>query len=94
MIDTACPECARVASHYQDCPAMERMRATGATVILDDHEYMPKAAWEANALPDLKPEQVFDPGTCEYDGCANPRWSTDKRVKYCEDHKDPKNRKE
>lgn len=32
--------------------------------------------------------------TCEHDGCDNPKYSDHPRVKYCEDHKDPKNRKE
>ena len=32
-------------------------------------------------------------GQCTYDGCTEPRRSADKRVKFCEEHSDPKNRK-
>lgn len=31
---------------------------------------------------------------CAVEGCTSTRWSDDKRVKYCEDHKDAKSRKE
>lgn len=31
---------------------------------------------------------------CELADCDNPKYSDHPRVKYCEDHKDPKNRKE
>lgn len=31
---------------------------------------------------------------CEVEDCDNPKYSDHPRVKYCEDHKDPKNRKE
>lgn len=30
---------------------------------------------------------------CTFDGCSDPRRSADKRVKFCEFHSDPKNRK-
>lgn len=33
-------------------------------------------------------------GQCELDECDNPKYSDHPRVKYCEAHKDPKNRKE
>lgn len=31
---------------------------------------------------------------CAVDGCDNPKYSDSPRAKYCEEHKDPKNRKE
>lgn len=31
---------------------------------------------------------------CEFEGCDNPKYSDHARVKYCEEHRDPKNRKE
>lgn len=31
---------------------------------------------------------------CEFGDCDNPKYSDSPRAKYCEDHKDPKNRKE
>lgn len=33
-------------------------------------------------------------GQCEYDGCTNMKFSASPRAKYCEEHRDPKNRKE
>jgi hypothetical protein len=30
---------------------------------------------------------------CTFEGCSEPRRSADKRVKFCETHSDPKNRK-
>lgn len=40
---------------------------------------------------DEEPEEA---STCEYDGCTNPKFSDSPRAKYCEEHRDPKNRKE
>jgi hypothetical protein len=31
---------------------------------------------------------------CEFKGCHNPKYSVHPRVKFCEEHRDPKNRKE
>lgn len=31
---------------------------------------------------------------CEYPDCTKPKYSDHPRVKYCEEHRDPKNRKE
>lgn len=36
---------------------------------------------------------TLDPAQCTFDGCSAPRRSADKRVKFCETHSDPKNRK-
>ncbi len=33
-------------------------------------------------------------GQCEFSGCDNPKYSASPRAKWCEGHKDPKNRKE
>lgn len=33
-------------------------------------------------------------GQCEFGDCDNPKHSDHSRVKFCEDHRDPKNRKE
>ncbi len=30
---------------------------------------------------------------CSFEGCSQPRRSEDKRVKFCDEHSDPKNRK-
>lgn len=37
-------------------------------------------------------EEILD-GMCTFPGCDQPRRSADKRVKFCELHSDPKNRK-
>lgn len=31
---------------------------------------------------------------CEFATCNNPKWSSDPRAKWCEEHRDPKSRKE
>lgn len=41
-----------------------------------------------------KDEQKSDVGECEFKDCHNPKYSDSPRTKYCEEHKDPKNRKE
>lgn len=38
-------------------------------------------------------EPDFTGSLCTFDGCSEPRKSDDKRVKYCIEHSDPKNRK-
>lgn len=40
--------------------------------------------------PSERPEEG---ATCAFGGCSEPRKSDDKRVKFCEFHSDPKNRK-
>lgn len=43
---------------------------------------------------DVEDEEVLEVSTCEYEGCDNPKYSDSPRAKWCEDHKDPKSRKE
>lgn len=38
-------------------------------------------------------EPDFTGSLCTFDGCSELRRSEDKRVKFCETHSDPKNRK-
>lgn len=35
-----------------------------------------------------------DAATCEFGDCQNAKYSNHSRVKFCEEHRDPKNRKE
>lgn len=49
---------------------------------------------EALAAPSEVPTGDLIETGCAVEGCTNQRWSNDKRVKYCEDHKDAKSRKE
>lgn len=45
-------------------------------------------------VPEEKDEDEPDVAECEVEGCHNPKYSDSPRTKYCEEHKDPKNRKE
>jgi hypothetical protein len=54
----------------------------------------------ADKLPDgdewaeeLQEQGVEPASPCGFGDCQEPRRSGDKRVKYCEEHSDPKNRK-
>jgi len=40
------------------------------------------------------PEGEVEVSICDFDGCDNPKYSDSPRAKYCEGHKDPKNRKD
>lgn len=44
--------------------------------------------------PEPEPEAPPTGDNCAVATCGKQRWSDDKRVKYCEDHKNAKNRKE
>lgn len=59
-----------------------------------------QAAWRTAVAEKLGGEGYGDPAPtappvaqCTYDDCTKPRRSADKRVKFCEEHSDPKNRK-
>lgn len=59
-----------------------------------------KATWRTAVAEELGGEGYGDPApkaaeiaTCAYGNCPGPRRSADKRVKFCEFHSDPKNRK-
>lgn len=41
-----------------------------------------------------EPDGGTDVSVCEFGDCDNPKYSDSPRAKYCEEHKDPKNRKE
>lgn len=45
------------------------------------------------ATPDNRAQFITVEGFCILPGCAQPQRSADKRVKYCDAHSDPKNRK-
>lgn len=59
----------------------------------DGHWIGCPARWTGDyeSLPDAEEYAATQP--CAFDGCSEPRKSDDKRVKYCEEHSDPKNRK-
>jgi hypothetical protein len=43
--------------------------------------------------PDPDQVNTGNPTECSFEGCTAERRSEDKRVKFCETHSDPKNRK-
>ena len=84
-----CTECGREAGHHLGCPAVAATKENHRLQNLTDEEL--KAETDE---PEPEDEEEPETSTCAFPGCTNPRWSTDKRVKYCEDHKIAKNRKE
>lgn len=90
-----CKECGRESGHHLGCPAVAATKENHRLQNLTDEEL--KAESESEETDDNEPEDdeaAAETSTCAFPGCTNPRWSTDKRVKYCEDHKVAKNRKE
>lgn len=49
---------------------------------------------EPEETDDVTPEEGVTVEQCEFEGCDNPKYNDHPRTKYCEVHKDPKNRKE
>lgn len=54
---------------------------------------MKPIGWMTEWADGIQPMGEAAAGQCAYDDCTDPRRSTDKRVKFCELHSDPKNRK-
>ena len=104
-----CSLCGREApQHHLGCVRIEHPDLTDARLVEMGHMAAPKeekpAPWHEEVLVDgtmrTEPVKSEDPEPepvperpCAFDGCDN-EVTGDKRVKYCEDHKDPKNRKE
>jgi hypothetical protein len=85
-----CDNCGRDDGHWLGCVAALREHARN--LVEPDFS---GSLWARSAeLPDA--EKVVtgtkDP-ICAFDDCEEPRRSADKRVKFCETHSDPKNRK-
>jgi len=78
MTKNECEKCGRDDGHWIGCP-----ETTGATEPYDRH-----GGKEWNPLG-----ETMKALTCSFDGCSELRRSVDKRVKFCETHSDPKNRK-
>lgn len=51
-----------------------------------------KRGTQSPAVP-LKESPEAPPGGCEHEGCEQPKYSSHQSVKYCQTHRDPKNRK-
>lgn len=60
----------------------------------DDGHYIGCAAAQPQVIEyDLHNGGLASEDACSFDGCSEPRRSEDKRVKFCAEHSDPKNRK-
>jgi hypothetical protein len=77
MTKNECEKCGRDDGHWIGCPSALEA-------------YKP-VGWTAEWADGVQPLKAQD--ACSFDGCSEPRRSADKRVKFCEFHSDPKNRK-
>lgn len=66
--------------------------AAGLMVMPAEAEAPPEPIVEVLKEGTMTTEPVTN--TCTFGTCDNPKYSDSPRAKYCEEHKDPKNRKE
>ncbi len=92
-------------SHHLGCmriavPSLTRKVAIEAGLLAPDPTAKEAAPSKVEVLKEgsmttvPEEEAEVEVSTCDYDGCPNKKYSDHPRVKYCEEHKDPKNRKE
>lgn len=81
--------CARV-----DYPDLERWQAFEAGLIGPSNDIKEIEPDRVEILREGSMETVPVSNTCEFGSCDNPKYSDSPRTKYCDDHRDPKNRKE
>lgn len=85
-------------SHHLNCPRiahpdMEPWRAIELGLLpRPEAEEVPREYVEV--LKEGSMTTVPVDNSCEHGSCDNPKYSDHPRVKFCEDHRDPKNRKE
>jgi hypothetical protein len=91
---TACRACGReqengVYTHYLGCDNIAKPPPTDPLP-----ELVEKAVAELEDGP-VEPDPK-DPEACQVEGCSNPKRPATKgpKPKFCEDHRDPKSRKE
>lgn len=89
----------KAGSHHLGCAVIAHPSLTPAQAVA-------AGLLAAPVVADEKPEivEVLKEGSmttvpqanaqCEFGDCDNPKYSDSSRAKYCEDHRDPKNRKE
>lgn len=97
----SCYLCGHESTHYLGCVRAVRPDLSQADLVKLGFMPAPPVAEE----PDERVE-VLKPGSmttvpegetvsqCEFGDCENPKYSNHSRVKFCEEHRDPKNRKE
>ena len=94
--------CARIA-----LPELEKWQAVEMGLLAPSDELKPAAPDVVEVLkPGTMSTEPVDNGDetpakggetvgqCEFAGCDNPKYSASHRAKWCEAHRDPKNRKE
>lgn len=87
-------------SHYLGCACIRRPHLSPSIAVAEGLMAPPEVE-EAPPEPvvEVLPENSMttvpvDNTECTFGECHNPKYSDSPRTKYCEDHKDPKNRKE
>lgn len=87
-------------SHHLGCPRIAYPDLTKAQAIKAGLLAAPAEVDEEPEVVEVLKENsmttVPEASTqaCEVKGCDNPKYSDSPRTKYCEEHRDPKNRKE
>lgn len=72
----------------------EILKEGSMTTVPEDETWDGKEYNPAESGDDSEEEGNADIPDCEYPECSNPKASDHPRAKWCEHHKDPKNRKE
>lgn len=94
-----CFLCGNGDGHYLNCavaanPGLTEAQAREAGLLARAEDAKEAPASVVEILPENSMVTVPLSNSCEFGECDNPKYSDHPRVKYCEDHKDPKNRKE
>lgn len=101
----SCFLCGHEETHHLGCPrvghpeinpklavALGLMAAPAGEAAHVDHvEVLKEGSMTTEPAPAPEGTTV---GQCEFNNCDNPKYSDHPRVKFCEEHRDPKNRKE
>lgn len=95
----SCYLCGSEGGHHLGCfrveiPTLTREQAVQRGLIAPPPGYKAPEPDKVEVLKEGTMTTVPVDTSCEHEGCDNPKYSDHPRVKYCEDHKDPKNRKE
>ena len=94
----SCYLCGHEETHHLGCVLGVRPDLTQADLI--KLGFMPKPPEKESPpehieiLKEGSMTTVPASNSCEFTGCDNPKYSDHPRVKFCEEHRDPKNRKE
>lgn len=85
-------------SHHLGCPRIGWPTLTEAQAVEAGLLPRPKVEQKKPEVVEVLKENSMTTEpvsvTCEFGDCDNPKYSDHPRVKFCEEHRDPKNRKE